>query len=102
MVDQHDKIPLLGRKASEDRKLIKVQYENILTTDSIVKKEMGPVTNKETCDKYMTIEKIKTEFEDVFTGDGCMEGEYSIEIDKSVPTVKVPNRRVPVAMMAPL
>lgn len=50
----------------------------------------------------MTMEKIKTEFEDVFTGDGCLEGEYSIEIDKSVPPVKLIKRRVPVAMMAPL
>lgn len=31
--------PLLGRKASEAMKLIKVQYENILAMDSIVKKE---------------------------------------------------------------
>lgn len=50
----------------------------------------------------MTMEKIKTEFEDVFTGDGCLEGEYIIEIDNSVPPVKLPKRRVPVAMMAPL
>lgn len=37
VVDQNDRIPLLGRKASEAMKLIKVQYENILAIDSIVK-----------------------------------------------------------------
>lgn len=37
VVDQEDSIPLLGRKASEAMKLIKVQYENILAIDSIEK-----------------------------------------------------------------
>lgn len=46
--------------------------------------------------------KIKTEFADVFTGVGCLEGEYKIEIDNSVTPVKLPKRRVPVAIMAPL
>lgn len=31
-----------------------------------------------------------------------MEGEYKIEIDTSVEPVKLPKRRVPVAMMKPL
>lgn len=31
-----------------------------------------------------------------------MEGEYNIEIDESVPQVKLPKCRVPVAMMTPL
>lgn len=37
VVDQEDRILLLGRKASEAMKLIKVQYENILAIDSIGK-----------------------------------------------------------------
>lgn len=32
VMDQDDRIPLLGREASEAMKLIKVQYENILAT----------------------------------------------------------------------
>lgn len=45
VVDQNDRIPLLGRKASKAMKLIKVQYENIQAIDSIVEKKT------ESCDK---------------------------------------------------
>ena len=79
VVDQDSRIPLLGIKASEAMKLIKVQYENILAIDSIVKKERSPVTKGES-GKHMTMDKIK--LEDVFTGDCCMEGEYRIELDE--------------------
>ncbi|KAL6455331.1 hypothetical protein MHYP_G00362250 [Metynnis hypsauchen] len=95
VVDQKCGIPLLGRNASEEMKLIRVQYENILAIDSIVKKE-------ESEGGQWTLEEIMTEFEDVFTGDGCLQGEYVIEIDKTVEPVKLPKRRVPVAMMKPL
>ncbi|KAL6490120.1 hypothetical protein MHYP_G00004650 [Metynnis hypsauchen] len=95
VVDQKCGIPLLGRNASEGMKLIRVQYENILAIDSIVKKE-------ESEGGQWTLEEIMTEFEDVFTGDGCLQGEYVIEIDKTVEPVKLPKRRVPVAMMKPL
>lgn len=53
-------------------------------------------------EQLTNVKKIKGEFRDVFTGVGCLEGEYNIEIDKSVPPVKLPKRRVPVAMMTPL
>ena len=97
VVDQEDRIPLLGRKASEAMKLIKVQYENILAIDSIVKTQC-PANSEQ----LTNMDKIKAEFGDVFTGVGCLEGEYNIEIDKRVPPVKLPKRRVPVAMMTPL
>lgn len=100
VVDQDDRIPLLGRKASEAMKLIKVQYENILAIDSIVTKQCQEKTQER--EELSSMDKIKTEFGDVFTGVGCLEGEYKIEIDKSVPPIKLPKRRVPVAMMAPL
>lgn len=43
VVDQYCQTPTLGRKASEAMKLIKVQYEDIFSTDSIV-------TNEDPCD----------------------------------------------------
>ena len=100
MVDQGSRIPLLGRKASEAMNLIKVQYENILGIDSIVTKEIDPVSKGER-GRRMTRDRINA-FEDVFSGVGCMKGEYRIEIDDRVPPVKLPKRRVPVAMIAPL
>lgn len=94
VVGEDCKTPLLGRKASEAMKLIKVQYENI-SIDSIV-------STTDTSESTWTLDEIKTEFKDVFTGDGCLEGEYKIEIDSTVEPVKLPKRRVPVAMMKPL
>lgn len=95
VVNEDCKLPLLGRKASEAMRLIKVEYENILAIDSIVSEEPKP-------ENELTMEQIRMEFGDVFTGDGCLDGEYRIEIDKRVEPVKLPKRRVPVAMMTPL
>ena len=48
------------------------------------------------------MDQIKAEYADVFSGDGCLEGEYQLEIDSSVKPVQLPKRRVPAAMMKPL
>lgn len=76
-------------------KLIKVHYENIMAIDSIV------TTERDTKGQWI-MEQIKKDFSDVFTGDGCLEGEYKMEVDESVKPVQLPKRRVPVAMMKPL
>ncbi|KAK5868928.1 hypothetical protein PBY51_009900 [Eleginops maclovinus] len=83
VVNEDCKLPLLGRETSEAMKLIKVQFENILAIDSIVTKE-------EPSQCELTIEQIKKEFGDVFTGDGCLEGEYRIKIDERVEPAKLP------------
>lgn len=89
VVDGDDVMPLLGKKASEAMKLIRVHYENIMAIDSIVTAE------KPTNGKW-SMEQIKAEYADVFTGDGCLEGKYKIEVDKNVKPVQLPKRRVPV------
>lgn len=60
VVDQEDRIPLLGRRAQEGMQLIKVQHENILTMDSIVTKEESMSTKEYNHNKEITMEKIKT------------------------------------------
>lgn len=95
VVDKDCTVPLLGKRASEAMKLIKVRYENILAIDSIVTSEKPSSTQ-------WTMGQIKAEYADVFTGDSCLEGEYKMEIDETVKPVQLPKRRVPVAMMKPL
>lgn len=95
VVNENCRLPLLGKKESEAMKLIKVQYENIVAIDSIVTEE-DPVQSG------LCVQQIKKEYSDVFTGDDCLEGQYRIEIDERVEPVKLPKRRVPVAMMTPL
>lgn len=67
VIDQHDEIPLLGRKTNDAMELIKVQYDNILAFVS------------KSCNKHEIMEKVKIKFEDVFTGDGCMEERLSLK-----------------------
>ncbi|KAJ8375050.1 hypothetical protein SKAU_G00056300 [Synaphobranchus kaupii] len=92
VVDKDCTVPLLGKKASEAMKLIKVHYENI----------MAIVTSEKPTGGQWTMGQIQAEYADVFTGDGCLEGEYTIEVDNTVKPVQLPKRRVPVAMMKPL
>ena len=41
---------------------------------------------------------ILSEFLDVFTGVGCLEGNYSIRVDDNIPPVVHPLRKVPVPL----
>lgn len=75
-------------------KLIKVHYENIIAIDSIV------TTEKPTTSQW-SLQQIKTDYADVFEGDGCLEGENRIEIDDTIKPVQLPKRWVPVATMKP-
>ncbi|KAJ8340235.1 hypothetical protein SKAU_G00348680 [Synaphobranchus kaupii] len=95
VVDEGSTVPLLGSRAVQAMNLVKVQFENILAIDSIVTEGTDP-------DGPWTREHIRKQYADVFQGDGCMEGKYKIEIDTSVEPVKLPKRRLPVAMTTPL
>lgn len=92
VVDNNCTAPLLRKRASESMTLIKVHYENILKIDSIVTTEK-PATSQ------WSLQQIKTEYADVFTGDGCLEGEY--KIGNTVKPVQLAKRRVPLATMKP-
>jgi len=50
----------------------------------------------------LTKEEILDEFPDVFTGLGCMEGSYHIELDDTVEPVIHPPRRVPYSLLEKL
>ena len=55
-------------------------------------------------EKYepLSFDKLMRDFEDVFTGLGCLPGEYHIEIDPSIRPVQHTPRRVPVPLKAKL
>lgn len=95
VVNESCRLPLLGKKASEDMKIIEVQYDNILTIDSIVTEE-DPVQSG------LSMQQIKEGYSDVVPGDGYLEEEYRIKIIERVEPVKLPKRQVPVAMMTSL
>ncbi|XP_028809432.1 uncharacterized protein K02A2.6-like isoform X2 [Denticeps clupeoides] len=95
VVDEGSAVPLLGSRAVQAMNLVKVQYENIMAVDSIVTEETVKV-------EMWSMDNIKKTYADVFQGDGCLEGVYRMEVDSHITPVKLPKRRVPVAMMAPL
>ena len=43
-------------------------------------------------------EDVISEYNDLFEGIGCLQGEHKIVIDKNVPSVVHPPRKIPVAM----
>ena len=51
---------------------------------------------------FNDVNSVLTEFKDVFTGLGCLPGEHSIVLDKSVPPVVHPARRVPLSIQPKL
>ena len=55
-------------------------------------------------EKYepLSFDKRMTDFEDVFTGLGCLPGEYRIEIELNIRPVQHTSRRVPVPLTAKL
>ena len=77
----------------------------LVTLNYAISTEHQAITN----DKHWTIIgdedaklKILREYNDVFQGIGCLEGEYHITVDPSIPPVIHPPRRVPVALQEPL
>jgi len=83
--------PLLSLKSCEDLGLVRV-----LDCDQYVN-NVSVAAAEDNND-----EELLKEFEDVFTGLGCLEGEYKIVMDETVrPVVRSP-RRVPAAVRDPL
>ncbi|KAG1933981.1 retrotransposable element [Pimephales promelas] len=93
VVDESSSVPLLGNKAVQAMDLVRIQHENIMAIDDIV--------TTERCSEKLTWDKgdIQREYADVFEGDGCLEGTYNLEVDPEVKPVRLPKRRVPVAIM---
>ena len=73
--------PLLGSIAIQKMDLITVNQENIYV-----------------CEELLTKESMLRNYKDVFAGEGKLEGNLHLEIDKSVTPVKLPVRRVPLAI----
>ena len=76
--------PILGAAAIQHMQLITVNKENIL---KVAETEHSPPSSD-----------IIQQFNDVFTGEGRLEGKLHMEVDRTVKPVQLPVRRVPVAV----
>ena len=84
---------ILGLRASEHLQLLTVSKQNIFAVYANGMKSGGSYA-----------EDFILQYNDVFTGEGKLEGQLHLEIDKNVQPVKlhVPTRRVPIALREPL
>ena len=72
--------PILGSVVAQKMKLIKVVQENILAIDCT------------------SVSDLVGKFPKVFKGDGHLPGKLHLEVDESVPPVKLPPRKPPLAL----
>lgn len=87
--------PLIGAKTAQRMKLVTVQHQNIppLNTEKIE----APKKLKERADT-LTENKVLSDYSDLFTVLGLIEGKLHLEVDDLV----VPPRRVPIAVKGKL
>lgn len=84
----NQKQAILGAAACQLLQLITVRTENILAMDSKQPQRREPLTR----------ERVIREFHDVFSGNGRLEGDVHLETDPSTTPVKLPLRRLPIAI----
>ena len=84
VVVKGDYTPLIGSRASQQMNLVTVQQDNIQQVT------MNTAS--------LTLDQLKEEFGDLFKGQGCMEGKFHLEIDKTVTLVINRPRRVPFSL----
>ena len=78
--------PLLGAQTIQDLNLVTVNKHNIRLLDA------RPIRTSDDI----------TEFRDVFEGEGHFSEQLHLEVDETVPAVKIPVWRVPIAMRSQL
>ena len=81
--------PLLGAPSIQQLNLMSINKENI----------MSPDTSSRT---PLKAQEILTQYNDVFAGEGKFEVKLHLEIDTAMSPVKLPVRKVPVALKEPL
>ena len=80
-----------GLKASQHLQLLTVNKQIIHTVDSDGVKSESP-----------KVQDYVSQYKDVFTGEGKLDGKLHLEIDKNVQPVQLPTWRVPIALREPL
>lgn len=76
-----------GLRASEHLQLLTEKKQNIHTVDLEGMQSESP-----------KVEDYMSQYKDVFTGEGRLDGQLPLEIDKNIQPVQLPTRRVPIAL----
>ncbi len=97
MIVKGDCKSLLGARACQQMQLISVNRENIKVVEAPV---MDKPQKSSSVDQVrgLTEAQIKSQFPEIFKGEGKLEGELHLTIDPSVQPVQLPTRKVPLAV----
>jgi hypothetical protein len=79
--------PILGAEACQAMMFITINYENI-----------AAVTSSSDVTSSMSLDAIEREYGDIFKGYGKFKGKLHLHVDPSVPPVRMPLRRLPIAI----
>ena len=79
---------ILGARASQQMQLLTVNPNNIEVVNTLNKDVYQPLTREQVLEKYS----------DVFQGEGCLDAPLRLEVDKAIPPVQLPTRKVPIAI----
>ena len=88
---------ILGLRASENLQLLTINKQNILAVDSNAVQSEASVESE-----GLKVKDYTSLYNDVFSGEGKLDGQLQLEIDKNVQPVQLPTRRVPIALKEPL
>lgn len=99
---KHDRA-ILGMKACREMDLISVNTSNICSVVGVdASSSVVPSTSASPSQKVdespLTKEKIIELYADIFTGVGQVDGEIHLDVDRNVPPVQLPPRRLPIAI----
>ena len=83
VVEDPSLTPILGSAAVQQMKLLEVKYDNICAIEK---------------PSLLTVERLTTEYKDVFSSTGKLAGQYHIDLDETVKPVVHPPRKVPVGI----
>ena len=105
VIEAADSIPLLRARTCQAMDLIVICYDNMQTNAWTGTDRINAVQSRQMAQarSSWSREDILKTYADVFNGElGKFEGEAHLEVDHSVPTVRLPLRKVPLALQHPL
>lgn len=103
LIVEGDVKPILGARAIQQMGLITVNSDTILDKcEAAVNdiKNVPAIRRQPSVNTEVTLDYLDREFSDVFQGEGKLDGKLDLKVDRNMPPVKLPTRKVPLALKA--
>lgn len=91
-----------GKSTELEFEILETKHHTLLSLDTCLNLQLLSYEAECVClaeaGEGLTKEKIVEDYKDVFSGTGCLAGEYDIPVDSSIPAVQNRPRRIPLTM----